>query len=96
MSIIISFVWNLADELHSGDDSAVSKRAFSDLSDDEVNSLLEYIGQVNTAGKRSAGSSITKSLAGTAAGLAATQAIEASFDEIKGLFERETSLDELD
>ncbi|KAJ7342886.1 hypothetical protein DFH08DRAFT_811218 [Mycena albidolilacea] len=35
-------------------------------------------------------------LAGTAAGLAATQAIEAGIDEIKGLFERETSLDELD
>jgi hypothetical protein len=35
-------------------------------------------------------------LAGTAAGLAAMQAIETGINKIKGLFEQETSLDELD
>ncbi|KAJ7269361.1 hypothetical protein B0H12DRAFT_1095398 [Mycena haematopus] len=73
-----------------------SKRGFQDLSDEEVNTLLEWVGQVNGASKRAISSSVGKGLAGVVAGLAATQGAESIVDEIEKLFKREPSLDELD
>jgi hypothetical protein len=73
------------------------KRALADLSDEEVNSLLEYVGDLQH-GKRaplqlgSAG----KGIAGLVAGLAATQGVEAAIEKIKDLFKREISLNDLD
>ncbi|KAJ7609520.1 hypothetical protein FB45DRAFT_1010501 [Roridomyces roridus] len=83
----------------SDDSSSPSKRALTDLSDDEVNTLLEWMGTLpsNSVDKRAAiGSSIGKGLAGAVAGLAATQGIESAIEGIEGLFDREISFDELD
>jgi len=82
---------------NSDSSTASSKRGFQDLSDEEVNTLLEYIGQMNGATtKRAISSSVGKGLAGVVAGLAATQGAESIIDEIKKLLRRETGLDELD
>ncbi|KAJ7615405.1 hypothetical protein FB45DRAFT_1008346 [Roridomyces roridus] len=83
----------------SSDDSAASKRALADLSDEEVNTLLEWMGTLpsNSVDKRAAiSSSIGKGLAGAVAGLAATQGVESAIEGIESLFDRELSFDELD
>ncbi|KAJ7613226.1 hypothetical protein FB45DRAFT_1113070, partial [Roridomyces roridus] len=83
----------------SSDDSAASKRAVADLSDDEVNTLLEWMGTLpsNSVDKRAAiTSSVGKGLAGLGAGLAATQGIQAAIEKLESLFDREISFDELD
>ncbi|KAJ7613148.1 hypothetical protein FB45DRAFT_1065237 [Roridomyces roridus] len=83
----------------SSDDSSASKRALADLSDDEVNTLLEWMGTLpsNSVDKRAAiTSSIGKGLAGLGAGLAATQGIQTAIEKLESLFDREISFDELD
>jgi len=77
-----------------------SKRALADLSDEEVNTLLEYVntlqGGSNIAAREPAALGSTgKGIAGLIAGLAATQGTESIIDEIKKLV-REVSYDELD
>ncbi|KAF7348991.1 hypothetical protein MVEN_01420100 [Mycena venus] len=73
-----------------------TKRDLEDLSDDEVNTLLEYVNEIQNS-KRSLGSSIGKGLAGTAAGLAATDLTETAIEKIKGLLgDREIGLNDLD
>jgi len=92
---IISKLFGSSDS--SSTSTSTSKRGFQDLSDEEVNTLLEYIGQINGVNKRAAiSSSVGKGLAGVVAGLAATQGAESVIDEIKKLLRREASLDELD
>ncbi|KAF7347520.1 hypothetical protein MVEN_01508200 [Mycena venus] len=81
---------------NSDSSSSSTKRAFTDLTDEEVNTLLEYIGQMNSPSKRAISSSVGKGLAGVVAGLAATQGAESIIEEIKSLLRREGSLDELD
>jgi hypothetical protein len=92
---IISKLFGSSD---SSSDSTSSKRAFTDLSDEEVNTLLEYIGEMNGASnsRRAISSSVGKGVAGLVAGLAASQGASAVVDEIEKLFKREPSLDELD
>ncbi|KAJ7626926.1 hypothetical protein FB45DRAFT_1004571 [Roridomyces roridus] len=83
----------------SDSSTASSKRALADLSDDEVNTLLEWIGTLpsNSVDKRAAiSSSVGKGLAGVVAGLAATQGAEAAIEKLESLFRRELSFDELD
>ncbi|KAJ7361356.1 hypothetical protein DFH08DRAFT_843880 [Mycena albidolilacea] len=87
-------------KLFGGSDDSTApatKRGFQDLTDEEVNTLLEYIGQMNSPSKRAAiNSSVGKGLAGVVAGLAATQGAESIIEEIKSLFKKEVSLNELD
>ncbi|KAJ7470922.1 hypothetical protein FB451DRAFT_1368098 [Mycena latifolia] len=71
-----------------------SKRALADLSDEEINTLLEYVNDMQN-GKRALGSA-GKGVAGLLAGLAATQGAESAIEGIKGLFDREVSLNDLD
>ncbi|KAJ7642573.1 hypothetical protein DFH06DRAFT_603172 [Mycena polygramma] len=82
-----------------GSSSSSSKRALEDLSDDEVNTLLEYVntlqGGSNTPSARALGS-VGKGVVGLGAGLAATQAVEAGIEKIESLFRREISLNDLD
>ncbi|KAJ7474270.1 hypothetical protein FB451DRAFT_1174777 [Mycena latifolia] len=84
--------------LHSSDDSSSrsssSKRALADLSDEEVNTLLEYINEMNggsnaIASRAIALGSVDKGIAGLVAGLAATQGTESAI-------RREASFDDLD
>ncbi|KAJ6520193.1 hypothetical protein C8R45DRAFT_918980 [Mycena sanguinolenta] len=92
---IISKLFGSSDS--SSDSTSTSKRGFQDLSDDEVNTLLEYIGEMNASNSRRAiSSSVGKGVAGLVAGLAASQGASAVVDEIEKLFKREPSLDELD
>ncbi|KAJ7644858.1 hypothetical protein FB45DRAFT_1116764 [Roridomyces roridus] len=84
-----------------GDDSSPATRAMADLSDEEVNTLLEWIGthpsDTNNVDKRAAiTSSVGKGLAGIGAGLAASQGIQAAIEKLESLFHREASFDELD
>jgi hypothetical protein len=74
-----------------------SKRALEDLSDEEVNTLLEYVNDMQNQ-KRALPNlgSLGKGIAGLVAGLAATQGAEAAIDEVKSLFRREISFNELD
>ncbi|KAJ7688668.1 hypothetical protein B0H17DRAFT_649504 [Mycena rosella] len=72
-----------------------TKRALEDLSDDEVVALLEYVGSNAQTDKRALGS-VGKGIAGLIASLAATQGAESAIEEIKGLFAREVSLNDLD
>jgi hypothetical protein len=85
---------------NSDSSSTSSKRALADLSDEEVNTLLEYVntlqGGSNIAAREPAPLSATgKGIAGIIAGLAATQGTESIIDEIKKLV-REVSYDDLD
>jgi hypothetical protein len=76
----------------SSSSTTTSKRGFQDLSDEEVNTLLEYIGQMNgatPASKRAITSSVGKGLAGVVAGLAASEGAGAIVDEIESLLRRE-------
>ncbi|KAJ6471828.1 hypothetical protein C8R47DRAFT_1324888 [Mycena vitilis] len=88
-------------KLFGGDSSSSSssKRALEDLSDEEVNTLLEYVntlqGGSNTPSARALGS-VGKGVVGLGAGLAATQAVEAGIEKIESLFRREISLNDLD
>ncbi|KAJ7292958.1 hypothetical protein C8J57DRAFT_1703818 [Mycena rebaudengoi] len=81
---------------------AVQKRSFADLSDEEVNTLLEWVNDnkdsiLSTRALPSAlTGSIGKGIAGLVASLAATQGVESAIDELKKVFKREVSLDELD
>lgn len=82
----------------SSSSSTSSKRALADLSDEEVNTLLEYINDMNTNStvtSRALGSA-GKGIAGIIAGLAATQGAESAIEEAEKLFKREASFDELD
>jgi hypothetical protein len=81
--------------------SPASKRALADLSDAEVNTLLEYINTLNTAksgavSSRAISSSVGKGIAGLVASLAATQGVESAIQEVEKLLKREPSFDELD
>ncbi|KAJ7492262.1 hypothetical protein FB451DRAFT_1217656 [Mycena latifolia] len=85
----------------SDDSSSSSKRGLADLSDEEVNTLLEYINEMNggsnaVASRTVALGSVGKGIAGLVAGLAATQGAESAIEEIKSLFRREASFDDLD
>jgi len=87
----------------SSSSSSTSKRALSDLSDAEVNTLLEYINEMNNNGTLVAReplslptSSIGKGIAGLVASLAATQGVESAINEVESLIKREVSFDELD
>ena len=85
---------------NSDSSSTSSKRALADLSDEEVNTLLEYVntlqGGSNIAAREPAPLGATgKGIAGLIAGLAATQGTESIIDEIKKLV-REVSYDDLD
>ncbi|KAJ7462018.1 hypothetical protein FB451DRAFT_1267506 [Mycena latifolia] len=71
-----------------------TKRALADLSDEEVVALLEYVNEVQN-GKRAIGS-VGKGIAGLIASLAATQGAESAIEELKKLFSREVSLNDLD
>ncbi|KAJ7204397.1 hypothetical protein GGX14DRAFT_569511 [Mycena pura] len=87
-------------KLNSDSSSTSSKRALADLSDEEVNTLLEYVntlqGGSNIAAREPAPLGATgKGIAGLIAGLAATQGTESIIDEIKKLV-REVSYDDLD
>ncbi|KAJ7511460.1 hypothetical protein B0H11DRAFT_1955184, partial [Mycena galericulata] len=80
--------------------SPASKRALADLSDAEVNTLLEYINTLNTAksgavSSRAISSSVGKGIAGLVASLAATQGVESAINEVEKLLKREPSFDEL-
>lgn len=66
------------------------------MSDEEINTLLEYVGTMNGAVASRALGSVGKGIAGLVSGLAATQAAEAAIEEAKNLFKREASFDELD
>jgi len=84
----------------NSDSSSSSKRALADLSDEEVNTLLEYVntlqGGSNIAAREPLSLGSTgKGIAGLIAGLAATQGTESIIDEIKKLV-REVSYDDLD
>ncbi|KAJ7459035.1 hypothetical protein B0H11DRAFT_2060094 [Mycena galericulata] len=82
----------------SSSSTTSSKRALADLSDSEVNTLLEYINTLNqskTVNSRALGS-VGKGLAGVVAGLAATQGVESAIQEVEKLLRREPSFDELD
>jgi len=82
----------------SSSSTTTSKRALADLSDSEVNTLLEYINTLNqskTVNSRALGS-VGKGLAGVVAGLAATQGVESAIKEVEKLLRREPSFDELD
>ncbi|KAJ7755001.1 hypothetical protein DFH07DRAFT_822502 [Mycena maculata] len=82
----------------SSSSSTSSKRALADLTDAEVNTLLEYIGAKatgTTVSSRALGS-IGKGIAGLVAGLAATQGAESAIQEVESLFKREVSFNELD
>lgn len=84
----------------NSDSSSSSKRALADLSDEEVNTLLEYVntlqGGSNIAAREPVSLGSTgKGIAGLIAGLAATQGTESIIDEIKKLV-REVSYDDLD
>jgi hypothetical protein len=87
-------------KLFGGDSSSSSsKRALADLTDEEVNTLLEYVNEMNGGGNAVSGralGSVGKGIAGLVAGLAATQAAESGIEEIKSLFRREVSFNELD
>ncbi|KAJ6575496.1 hypothetical protein B0H19DRAFT_1255045 [Mycena capillaripes] len=90
-------------KLFGGGDSSSSssssrKRGLADLTDEEVNTLLEYVNTLNGDSNKRAIQlgSVGKGIAGLVAGLAATQGAESAVDEIKSLFEREVSLNELD
>jgi hypothetical protein len=90
----------IVSKLFGNSDSSSSKRALADLSDEEVNTLLEYVntlqGGNNIAAREPAPLSATgKGIAGIIAGLAATQGTESIIDEIKKLV-REVSYDDLD
>jgi len=80
--------------------SPASKRALADLSDAEVNTLLEYINTLNTAKSGAVSSralgSVGKGIAGLVASLAATQGVESAIQEVEKLLKREPSFDELD
>ncbi|KAJ6488777.1 hypothetical protein C8R45DRAFT_929485 [Mycena sanguinolenta] len=91
----ISSIFNIIAKLF---DSSISKRGLADLSDEEVNTLLEYINDMNggSNSRRALSSSLGKGLAGAVAGLAASQGASAVFDESEKLFKRELSLNELD
>ncbi|KAJ7248461.1 hypothetical protein C8J57DRAFT_1240385 [Mycena rebaudengoi] len=69
-----------------------------DLSDDQVNTLLEWINDnVNTNEARALQlGSVGKGLAGLLAGLGATQGIEAIIEGVKDQFRREISINDLD
>ncbi|KAJ7665429.1 hypothetical protein DFH06DRAFT_1187331 [Mycena polygramma] len=86
-------------KLFGGGSSGASKRGLADLTDDEINTLLEWVntlqGGSNAVSGRALGS-IGKGLAGTAVGLAATEGAEALIEKIEDLFEREVSLNDLD
>ncbi|KAJ6468609.1 hypothetical protein C8R47DRAFT_803050 [Mycena vitilis] len=88
-------------KLFGGDSSSSSssRRALEDLSDEEVNTLLEYVntlqGGSNSPSPRALGS-IGKGILGLGAGLAATDAAEAGIEKIESLFKREVSLNDLD
>lgn len=80
---------------------AVERRAFSDLSDEEVNTLLEWVNDnKDSLSTRALPSALTgsvgKGIAGLVASLAATQGVESAIEEIKKLFKKEISLNELD
>jgi hypothetical protein len=89
-------------KLFGGDDSTTSKRALADLTDEEVNTLLEYVNELNGGSNAVAAralpalGSVGKGIAGLVAGLAATQGAEAAIEKIEDLFKRELSFDELD
>jgi len=92
-------------KLFGGGDSSstttTSKRALKDLTDEEVNTLLEYVNTLNggsnaVSSRAIALGSVGKGIAGLVAGLAATQGAESVIDEIKSLVRREASFDELD
>jgi len=91
-------------KLFGGDSSSTtpsSKRALADLTDEEVNTLLEWINEKNggsnvVSSRAVALGSVGKGIAGLLAGLAATQGAESAIDEIKKLLRREASFDELD
>lgn len=88
-------------KLFGGDSSSSSssKRALADLTDEEVNTLLEYVNEMNGGSNAVSGralGSVGKGIAGLVASLAATQAAESGIDEIKSLFRREVSFNELD
>jgi hypothetical protein len=77
---------------HSGNSS---KRDLEDLSDEEVNTLLEYVNEIQN-GKRALGS-VGKGILGAGAGLGATELTEAAIEKIEGLLgDREISLNDLD
>ncbi|KAJ6601454.1 hypothetical protein DFH09DRAFT_564182 [Mycena vulgaris] len=92
----------LADQLHRSGNSTTSKRALADLTDEEVNKLLEYINVMNGGSNDVSAralpilSPVEKGIAGIVAGLAATQGAESAIEEIKSLFKREVSFNELD
>jgi len=94
---IISKLFGSSDSSSSSTTSS-SKRGFQDLSDDEVNTLLEYVNELNggSNSRRAVSSSVGKGIAGLVAGLAASQGASAVVDELEKLFKREPSLDELD
>jgi len=95
ISAIIGKLFGSSD---SSSSSTSSKRALADLSDEEVNTLLEYINDMNTNStvtSRALGSA-GKGIAGIIAGLAATQGAESAIEEAEKLFKREASFDELD
>jgi len=93
---IISKLFGSSDS--SSSSTTTSKRGFQDLSDDEVNTLLEYVNELNggSNSRRAVSSSVGKGIAGLVAGLAASQGASAVVDELEKLFKREPSLDELD
>ncbi|KAJ7724216.1 hypothetical protein B0H16DRAFT_1698738 [Mycena metata] len=79
--------------------AASRKRALSDLSDAEFNTLLEWVNEKNSpsavAARAVALGSLGKGVAGLVAGLAATQGAESAIGELEKLFKREPSLNEL-
>jgi len=93
---IVSKLFGSSDS--SSSSTTTSKRALADLTDAEVNTLLEYINDMNTNStvtSRALGS-VGKGIASLVAGLAATQGAESVIQEAEKLFKREASFDELD
>ncbi|KAJ7623868.1 hypothetical protein DFH06DRAFT_1305285 [Mycena polygramma] len=84
-------------KLFGGDSSSNSrsKRALEDLSDEEVNTLLEAA-VTHLLPEHWAPFNIGKGILGLGAGLAATDAAEAGIEKIESLFKREISLNDLD